>query len=970
MSQMRCLYSRLVSLLLIAAALAFSLSAVAQTAATKLLDEPIKSDVDQRSYRNIELANGMKVLLVSDPAADKAAAAVDVAVGSGSDPEQRQGLAHFLEHMLFLGTKKFPKSGEYQAFISAHGGTHNAFTSLEHTNYFFDIDHQQLQPALERFSQFFVAPLFNDEYVEREKNAVNAEYKARINDDSRRAYDVYRELYTKENPAAKFSVGSLDTLADRPGDKVRDDLLGFYQQHYSANAMTLVVLGREPLSALQVMVEQYFNEVPNRHVTIDDAAKPVFQQGLLPASVSLQSKQDERNVVLTFPLPSMQPFYRTKPAAYVSYLLGDESKGSLLYVLKQKGWADSLMAGAGFSNRFAASMDVYIKLTQAGYQHIDDITALFFNAVDLLRQQGVEEWRYKEQSNMRDIAFRFAEKDDAMSFVSSMANNLQYFPAKEVMRGDFLMDGLDQKQVVAILDQLKPSNVLLTVSAPDIQGDKHSQFYSVPYRVVNLAAGDIKKWERPLKDSGLALPAVNPFVPDNLQLKAVVQSVEKQTALPQQVVATDNYALWFLQDAYFQVPKGNVMVYLRSSLVADTAQHAAMSELFVRLVQDKLNPSLYAALLAGMELSIDRRSRGIGLSLSGYSEKQGLLLKMVTDLLQNPAFDEARFQLVKTELINELRNADKQAPYLPLRSDVSPVLVHGYWERKQLLQALEVISLNDVLQLMAQVVRSAQADVFIYGNFTQADAVKLGEIVQGVVSGEKRSASPSKVVALPLALQPALYVDAMPHNDAALIKYFQAKADDIEQQVYLLMLDQVLAAPFFDHLRTEQQLGYIVSGSYSPLVRVPGLAFLVQSPSHSVEDVDARVDAFLQQYLSVIEKKDDAWFEQQKRALMVQLEEKPKNQAEQAALFVVDLVLGYTNFDSRQQKISALKKMTKQDLVQAYREVLLAPEKRELLLVSPGKQGIDTWLAGKAKAYRKIDDVEVFKNSLPSYSLP
>ncbi|MEZ5436066.1 MAG: insulinase family protein [Pseudomonadales bacterium] len=166
---MRCLYSRLVSLLLIAAALSFSFSAAAQTAASKLLDEPIKSDVDQRSYRNIELANGMKVLLVSDPAADKAAAAVDVAVGSGSDPESRQGLAHFLEHMLFLGTKKFPKSGEYQAFISAHGGTHNAFTSLEHTNYFFDIDHQQLQPALERFSQFFIAPLFNAEYVEREK---------------------------------------------------------------------------------------------------------------------------------------------------------------------------------------------------------------------------------------------------------------------------------------------------------------------------------------------------------------------------------------------------------------------------------------------------------------------------------------------------------------------------------------------------------------------------------------------------------------------------------------------------------------------------------------------------------------------------------------------------------------------------------------------------------------------------------
>ncbi|MBK8101809.1 MAG: insulinase family protein [Cellvibrionales bacterium] len=970
MSQLCILFSRLQRLLLIFAVLSVSQAVTAQTAVTKLLDAPVKSDIDQRGYRNLELTNGMKVLLISDPAADKAAAAVDVEVGSGSDPESRQGLAHFLEHMLFLGTKKFPKSGEYQAFISANGGTHNAYTSLEHTNYFFDIDPKQLQPALERFSQFFVAPLFNDEYVEREKNAVNAEYKARINDDSRRAFDVYRELYAKENPAAKFSVGSLDTLADRPNDKVRDDLLAFYQQHYSANTMTLVVLGRESLPALQALVEQYFSDVPNRHVAIDNTAKPVFRQGLLPAKVLLQSKKDARHLTLAFPLPAMQSFYRTKPAAYVSYLLGHEGEGSLLHVLKQKGWAESLMAGTGFSNRFAASMDVTIKLTEEGYRHIDDITALFFDAVDLLRKQGVEDWRYQEQKNMTDIAFRFVEKGDAMSFTSSLANNLQYFPAKEVMRGDFLMEGLDKKQVNAVLHEMRPSNVLVSVSSPDIQGDKHSLFYNVPYRVASLSADDIKKWEHLSNNSGLALPAANPFVPDNLKLKAVAQPRSKLETIPQKVVAEENFNLWFFQDTQFRVPKGDVTVYLRSDLAADTAQHAAMTELFVRLVQDKLNPSLYAAMMAGMDLSIVRLSRGISFSSSGYSEKQVTLLKMLADLLKAPEFDEARFQLVKREWTDELRNEDKLAPYVLLRDDVSTVLVHRYWERKQLLRALETISLNDVQQLMAQVVRDAQADVLVYGNFVQEDAMKLGGIVQGIVSRGKQSPVPSQVVSLMPASQPALYVDAMPHNDAALIKYFQAKSDDIEHQVHLQMLGQVLAAPFFDRLRTEQQLGYIVAGRYLPLVRVPGLVFIVQSPSHSVADINARANDFIRQYYSVIEKKDDAWFEQQKRAVMVQLEEKPKNQAEQAILFWVDLILGYANFDSNQQKISTLQKMTKQDLLQAYHEVLLAPETRELLFVSPGKLGIQAWLDGEAKAYKKIDDIDAFKNGLPSYSLP
>ena len=75
-------------------------------------------------------------MLISDPTTDKAAAALDVYVGSYQNPIERQGLAHFLEHMLFLGTKQYPQPGAYQTFISEHGGSYNASTGFEHTNYF------------------------------------------------------------------------------------------------------------------------------------------------------------------------------------------------------------------------------------------------------------------------------------------------------------------------------------------------------------------------------------------------------------------------------------------------------------------------------------------------------------------------------------------------------------------------------------------------------------------------------------------------------------------------------------------------------------------------------------------------------------------------------------------------------------------------------------------------------------------
>ncbi len=101
--------------------------------------EVVKSDEDKRLYRGLVLENGLRTLLISDPETDKSAAAVDVNVGHLSDPEELPGLAHFCEHMLFMGTEKYPDENEYGRFLSQHGGGSNAYTSGEHTNYYFDV---------------------------------------------------------------------------------------------------------------------------------------------------------------------------------------------------------------------------------------------------------------------------------------------------------------------------------------------------------------------------------------------------------------------------------------------------------------------------------------------------------------------------------------------------------------------------------------------------------------------------------------------------------------------------------------------------------------------------------------------------------------------------------------------------------------------------------------------------------------
>jgi insulysin len=425
-----------------------------------------KGQIDDREYHYIVLDNQLRVLLISDPRADKAAASLDVHVGSADDPVEREGLAHFLEHMLFLGTEKYPEAAAYQAFIDNNAGSHNAYTSAEHTNYFFDIDAQQLESALDRFAQFFIAPLFDESYVNRERNAVHSEYQAKIKDDFRRGYDVYRQQINPQHPYAKFSVGSLETLANRPNDKVRDDLIAFYQAHYSSDQMTLVVLGKESISDLQKIVTDRFVQIPLRNVEQSDVVVPLFESKKLPFEVISKPVKDTRQMSMVFPLPSVKAYYGEKPLSYVGFLLGHEGKGSVLSLLKSKGWAEGLSAGGGDAGAGNSTFNVSISLTKEGVKHREAIRSVVFHALDVIRQHGIAEWRYTEEQRMADIAFQFREKGRAISTVSRLSGSLHEYPVAEVISANYRYTRFDAKLIERLLSKMTPNNVFVSTVFP------------------------------------------------------------------------------------------------------------------------------------------------------------------------------------------------------------------------------------------------------------------------------------------------------------------------------------------------------------------------------------------------------------------------------------------------------------------------------------------------------------------------
>src|SRR3990167_10492538 len=214
--------------------------------------------LQNRKTLKLQLANGLEALIISDEMADQSAAAVRVGVGSWNDPFEYPGMAHFCEHMLFMGTEKYPSENEFFSLISDYAGSTNAFTAPNRTVYMFSSETDGFTALLDRFAHFFIDPLFNPANIAREMHAVDQEFAKNIENDSWREYMIFKETGSQEHPNRLFSTGNSETLAKIPQSALKE----WHKANYVAGKMHLVLYSPLPLSELKQLAAGMFSAVP------------------------------------------------------------------------------------------------------------------------------------------------------------------------------------------------------------------------------------------------------------------------------------------------------------------------------------------------------------------------------------------------------------------------------------------------------------------------------------------------------------------------------------------------------------------------------------------------------------------------------------------------------------------------------------------------------------------------------------
>lgn len=879
----------------------------------------IKSPNDTRDYRYLELDNGLKVVLISDLDADKSAAALTVFRGSFNDPADRLGLAHFLEHMLFIGTEKYPNPDGYFKFVQANGGSSNAYTAPDHTNYFFDVQPEAFHEGLDRFAQFFISPLFEKEYVEREKNAVNSEYQLQIKEDNWRSFAVQKVAANPAHPISKFNIGTLDTLK---GD-VHGALLRFFENNYSANEMGLVVLTNETLDQMQPWIAETFSPIKNRTLSKIRSGIPTYLEGQLPALLEHDNIKDQYGVSYSFPMPPVQHHYRKKPVHYLANLIGHEGEGSLHKLLSSKGWVNSLGAGESEIDDSNSELTVSISLTREGADHIPEITGYLFAYLDMLQAGSIEEWLFQEQAVVAKLGFRFREKSGEMNAVRKVGPGLAHYPPQDLLVANYLMEEFDPVLIRDFLSHLNKNNVLIAISAPGYKGRSTEKWFGVSY---DLALGSIEF--TPAETNELTLPGKNPFLPEALDL------VEADSLPPIAVIDTGAIEVFLDTDVEFRVPRAVTHVSLRNDRGLIALEDVANAQLYSLLVQDDLNALAYPALLAGVSYQIAAPPRGFRISLGGYHDKQLVLLDEVLARLVSLEIDQDRFHTLKSELLRDLSNSHRAKPFLQSYQRLKDELIDSNWTADQLMAAIEPITPESLIVWRDELMSQLSLQALIHGNVTQERAEQLVALVKAHVSlGEVRIGQPV-VAGVTGAGSLSLSIE---HDDAAMVLYVQDESTSFPDRARSALLTHLISPGYFSSLRTEQQLGYVVSAVNTVLRDRGGISFVVQSPVVGPDELRNRTLVFMHGAVKKLEAMADEEFEMNKSGLITNLTQSDKNLSRRASRYWADLDRGITTFDSHIQLANAVAALSKDEMVEFLIQVNGKLGNEYMMVFSEGK---------------------------------
>ena len=783
---------------------------------------------DGRDYQLSVAANGLLCLLISDPAADAASCVFQL--GAGSHDEPLPGLAHLLEHMLFMGSQAHPQAGSFPRLISQWSGRFNASTAAERTRYHFSVSPAGLAPCLAQLTDMLAAPLLSPEAVAAERQVIDAEFHTRLGDAALHEQAALAQVCHRDHPLSRFSAGNQRSLAGSP-QALAQALQQFHDQFYRAGNACLLVHAPQPLGQLQVLAEQAAGHLPAGAAGPRPGAIPLFDSAKLPGWLRWQSPGHKQSHLLLFALDGLHTEDGAIALRWLCEWLSSPAPAGGLGWLRVRGLAAQLQASVQHYAGRQALLRIEIEPLDESSEYPALLDA-FFAWLSALRATPTQRWPQAERQRLADQVFTAGPQGEPLRWLTALGERVLLEPPEQILESAGRWAGIDDRTWHHLLDQLDPARLLLATRQSDSSGlSQQTCWTDTPYAHSSLCwqpGAALSGAPAALEEADWPVWAVAPPEP-SLGLTRHLSEAGLQTiATPIGTsIGTPSVTLGNLGAAQGQGSAITRFAWCWPAGHVDRQQRDRMKAMWAVQLEPLAN----------------------WMSASGISVDWQDTAGMISLALQGP--DEA-LQVGAAAAMTAL-NKQVDAPIQRLAEHRCQAVAR---ERCHALPAYRLLDELDQF-LNAEPHRPAAI-----GNTTASPSAHIAWLYPEAWGPEQRAPIQS-------ALQGSALLSAQPfdwqppqarrleqgtdsidiacqHPDRAQVVYCQAAAAGPVERASWRLLHQLISASFFDQLRTQQQLGYWVVARYHEVAGHPGLILLVQSPSHDHQQIAAAISVWLE----------------------------------------------------------------------------------------------------------------------------
>ena len=896
---------------------------------------------DKCNYETFQLENKLNVFLIEDPNADVACGTMLVKIGH--DHDTVLGIAHFLEHMLFNGTSKYPDENMYSSYINNNGGMNNAYTDHDHTCYFFTIQPDCLEKSLDMFGNFFISPLLNPDSVDREKNAVDSEHIKNIGNDAWRIQEIMRTAVSKTNPLKNFGTGSAKTLAIPDIDK---KVRHFFEQYYSSHLMTLFVVTKNNANKIKSEIYKIFSQI-KYNPTPENSQYFGIKMYDYPKIIEVVPIKKIEKMTISWDLPSYKHSPSRSPYNFLSHLLGHEGKNTIHFLLSQLGYITSLYSGTEIFQNDRCTFSVSVEMTPVGVTRKDDILITIIEYIKLIKNKINCEHLlnlYNEQMTLNAFNFKYSIKSDPCDRTLEYARlvNTYDFDLKDILMIPYAKENFSPNVKANLFDVLnlmtiEKSVVLIVSKSYDGLTNHIDEDYGTNYNIYNdypnLTATNIDT-------SLLDLPNINKFISVGEHMTST------HFAIPEKVISdveqTNKLELYHLPTNEFATPDICVKAIIYLPISIESAENYVKSILYFTSLLSEINHEKYMCATANYNTGIYFDQGKLYIDIFGNYDKitevcEFLIISLLNkNLITEKIFNSALYALEMASL-----NTTHSSPYLQTNNIFRKTMFNNFYNNHDILKVIndKNINIDNVRSILDKILMCAKCKVLVSGNTNSFISNKIASLLNKFGAPNQISFDESLYDTFKIPTDEKQIItknveNPLESNTAVLYNVFISKMQygktlNWNKQLCMLnLLDAIISTEYFDQLRTKEGFGYVVNSrnySYSDDIShtIRYYGFTVQSPHKHHDEIIKRTETFISECVNYLETITEEKLKEVSLALISQLDSSFNNLIEKSDfIFKTEILSGLETFDFRNKLIQTYSNVTLQEFKNFYKTKL------------------------------------------------